>query len=290
MRNAAFLAAGLALLLVQANLFLLDRVVPNVPGLIPSLVLPLILFMGVHEYFAHAGRGVAFIAWIRDGSDRDRADWPLHVHLCRALSRGTRPRREARGANDDDAGGARRGVHSRAEHHDPRCLACDLWQGMRTCRGRSTPWRSRTSSRRAPSPLSSSRIAERLHAATASGSRADAGGSRGVSDLLVPRSDVGEFRKALQVDGARGVRRLRRNCRASLPASSPFRSRARGPSTREHRAERLDRHDPRRHPRRTRQSARVEPTRAQSLRDPRTRDAERATHPLRQRNRRRDGR
>ncbi len=49
MRNTAFIALGLALILVQANLF---RVIGwiHLPGLIPSLVLPLILFMGVHEY------------------------------------------------------------------------------------------------------------------------------------------------------------------------------------------------------------------------------------------------
>ncbi len=55
MRNAAFLAAGLVLLLVQANLFRLTDYL-HVPGLKPSLLLPLILFMGVHEYsLARAG-------------------------------------------------------------------------------------------------------------------------------------------------------------------------------------------------------------------------------------------
>jgi len=60
MRNAAFLAAGLALLLLQSNLF---RILGwlHVPGLVPSLVLPLILFMGVHEYSLSRGAGVAFV-------------------------------------------------------------------------------------------------------------------------------------------------------------------------------------------------------------------------------------
>jgi rod shape-determining protein MreD len=59
-RNAAFLAVGLALLLLQSNLF---RVLGwiHIPGLVPSLVLPLILFMGVHEYSPARGAGVSFV-------------------------------------------------------------------------------------------------------------------------------------------------------------------------------------------------------------------------------------
>jgi len=72
-RNTAFFLAGVALLLVQSNLFrlvgLLLRLVGWVvradhdltaPGLVPSLVLPLILFMGVHEYSLVRGACVAF--------------------------------------------------------------------------------------------------------------------------------------------------------------------------------------------------------------------------------------
>jgi rod shape-determining protein MreD len=60
MRNAALLLAGFGLLLVQANLFrLLDLV--GYPKAIPSLVLPLILFMGVHEYSIVRGAVVAFV-------------------------------------------------------------------------------------------------------------------------------------------------------------------------------------------------------------------------------------
>jgi rod shape-determining protein MreD len=59
MRNLAFLFAGLVLLLAQANLF---RVLSwtHVAGLVPSLVLPLIVFMGVHEYSLARGAAVAF--------------------------------------------------------------------------------------------------------------------------------------------------------------------------------------------------------------------------------------
>jgi rod shape-determining protein MreD len=59
MRNTAFLLAGFGLLLLQANLFrFLDWV--GYPAAIPSLVLPLILFMGVHEYSLARGATVSF--------------------------------------------------------------------------------------------------------------------------------------------------------------------------------------------------------------------------------------
>ena len=60
MRSMAFLGAGLFLLLVQANLF---RVLAwtHVPGIVPALVLPLIVFMGVHEYSLARGAAVAFV-------------------------------------------------------------------------------------------------------------------------------------------------------------------------------------------------------------------------------------
>lgn len=73
MRNTAFLVAGFVLLIVQSNLFrftgamlhLIGWIVRAdhtlvVPGLVPSLVLPLILFMGVHEYSLVRGACVAF--------------------------------------------------------------------------------------------------------------------------------------------------------------------------------------------------------------------------------------
>ena len=60
MRNFAFLGMGLTFLLMQANLF---RVIAwtHVPGLVPSIVLPLIVFMGVHEYSLARGAAVAFV-------------------------------------------------------------------------------------------------------------------------------------------------------------------------------------------------------------------------------------
>jgi rod shape-determining protein MreD len=59
-RNFAFLAVGLGLLLLQSNLFRLTGGL-HAPGLVPSLVLPLILFMGVHEYPLPRGGAVAFV-------------------------------------------------------------------------------------------------------------------------------------------------------------------------------------------------------------------------------------
>ena len=73
MRNTAFFVAGALLLLVQSNMFRLTSALLhligwivraghdlNVPGLVPSLVLPLILFMGVREYSLVRGACVAF--------------------------------------------------------------------------------------------------------------------------------------------------------------------------------------------------------------------------------------
>ena len=73
MRNTAFFVAGVLLLLLQSNLFRVIHLILraltslfhtqhelSVPGLVPSLVLPLILFMGVHEYSLVRGACVAF--------------------------------------------------------------------------------------------------------------------------------------------------------------------------------------------------------------------------------------
>ena len=73
MRNTAFFVAGVVLLLLQSNLFRVTGLVLRLvgflvradhdltaPGLVPSLVLPLILFMGVHEYSLVRGASVAF--------------------------------------------------------------------------------------------------------------------------------------------------------------------------------------------------------------------------------------
>lgn len=59
MRNTAFLLLGLALILVQSNLFRLIGYA-HVAGITPSLVLPLIVFMGVHEYVLWRGALLAF--------------------------------------------------------------------------------------------------------------------------------------------------------------------------------------------------------------------------------------
>ncbi len=59
MRNTAFLSLGLALLIVQSNLYrLLDAV--HLTAATPSLLLPLVVFMGVHEYSIGRGAALAF--------------------------------------------------------------------------------------------------------------------------------------------------------------------------------------------------------------------------------------
>lgn len=60
MRNTAFLAIGLALLVIQSNLFRVMGFV-HVPGITPSLLLPLVVFMGVHEYSMGRGAALAFL-------------------------------------------------------------------------------------------------------------------------------------------------------------------------------------------------------------------------------------
>ncbi len=59
MRNTAFLALGLALIIAQSNLFWVLGWVP-IAGIRPSLVLPLIVFMGVHEYSLTRGALLSF--------------------------------------------------------------------------------------------------------------------------------------------------------------------------------------------------------------------------------------
>ena len=60
MRNSAFLALGVALLIVQSLLY---RVVGplHIAGATPSLLLPLIVFMGVHEYSIARGAALSFL-------------------------------------------------------------------------------------------------------------------------------------------------------------------------------------------------------------------------------------
>ncbi len=60
MRNTAFFAAGLVLLLIQSQFFRVLAMM-HIPDYIPSFVLPLILFMGVHEYSLARGASVSFV-------------------------------------------------------------------------------------------------------------------------------------------------------------------------------------------------------------------------------------
>lgn len=60
MRNTAFLGTGFLLLILQAQA---HRILGHVPiaGITPSLVLPLIVFTGVHEYSVARGAALAFV-------------------------------------------------------------------------------------------------------------------------------------------------------------------------------------------------------------------------------------
>ncbi|MCC6666705.1 MAG: hypothetical protein IT375_23335 [Polyangiaceae bacterium] len=59
MRNAAFVATGVVLILIQANLY---RALGwlHLNGATPSLVLPLVIFLGVHEHSMARGALIAF--------------------------------------------------------------------------------------------------------------------------------------------------------------------------------------------------------------------------------------
>jgi rod shape-determining protein MreD len=59
MRSWAFIGVALVLSLIQSNLFRVLGLI-HVPGLVPSLVLPLVVFMGVTEYPLARGAAIAF--------------------------------------------------------------------------------------------------------------------------------------------------------------------------------------------------------------------------------------
>ena len=58
MRNAVFLAVGILLILVQSNLTLVLGHFPVI-GVVPNLVLPLVVFLGVHEHSMTRGATLA---------------------------------------------------------------------------------------------------------------------------------------------------------------------------------------------------------------------------------------
>jgi rod shape-determining protein MreD len=58
-RNALFLSTGILLLIIQGNLHRLLGHIP-IAGIMPNLILPLIVFMGVHEYSVVRGATLAF--------------------------------------------------------------------------------------------------------------------------------------------------------------------------------------------------------------------------------------
>jgi rod shape-determining protein MreD len=60
MRNTAFLGTGAALLLLQSVFYWFTGRIP-VSGITPSFLLPLIVFMGVHEYSLARGAALACV-------------------------------------------------------------------------------------------------------------------------------------------------------------------------------------------------------------------------------------
>ena len=69
MRNLAVLAVGILLILVQSHVYRLvaavgsvlpSSLVPHLHGVAPNLVLPLIIFLGVHEHSMSRGAMLAF--------------------------------------------------------------------------------------------------------------------------------------------------------------------------------------------------------------------------------------
>jgi rod shape-determining protein MreD len=60
MRNLLFLSLGVFLILLQSNLYRVLQFT-NLNGLTPSLVLPLVLFLGVHEHSMARGAILTFI-------------------------------------------------------------------------------------------------------------------------------------------------------------------------------------------------------------------------------------
>jgi len=58
-RNALFLSTGILLLIIQGNLHRLLGHIP-IAGIMPNLILPLVVFMGVHEYSVVRGATLAF--------------------------------------------------------------------------------------------------------------------------------------------------------------------------------------------------------------------------------------
>lgn len=59
MRNATFLAVGILLILLQSNLHLVLGTLPLV-GVTPNLILPLVIFLGVHEHSMTRGASLSF--------------------------------------------------------------------------------------------------------------------------------------------------------------------------------------------------------------------------------------
>ena len=96
MRNTAFLAVGLALLIVQSNLFrLIGRL--HIPGVTPSLLLPLVVFMGVHEYSMARGAALAFLLGYLLEKQSGQTYWDLlNTRILRPLNMSATTSRDLR--------------------------------------------------------------------------------------------------------------------------------------------------------------------------------------------------
>ncbi len=159
---------------------------------IPALVLPLILFMGVHEYSLARGAAVAFVfGYATDVLGIAPVGLYTFTYVTTfVLARGAGVRLAAQ--TTMDAGAARGGVRGAPEHDDPRAhghlrarrmgAAVALSAGAAS-RDRHGRHRARGVPARPGHPRH-----DRGVAAGRNGER------HSVSDLLVARSDVGEFR------------------------------------------------------------------------------------------------
>ncbi len=201
MRSAAYLGIAILTILLESNLFrLLEPLAallgPRwVHGATPSLVLPLIIYLGVHEPSMPKGAALGVRHRLRRGPPVRRARGALHVRFRRGLVAVARGRRPADGAD-------------RAASHEPRwfvfafvesaivlILLAVFGNDNQPPRGdgerhRAPRARPRRSLRRSCSGSRSACAQARRRWA-----RRKRGRPQGEMNFLVQRSDVGEFRR-----------------------------------------------------------------------------------------------
>ena len=229
---------------------------------IPSLVLPLILFMGVHEYSLARGAGVAFaLGYATDVLGIAPVGLYTFTYVATyLLARAARrcgSRRETSWMQVLLVG-AFTLLQSTMLLVLLAIFGRDAWVPLAPLYRARAAARARDRGRRARGLPA---LPGCSHAATASSGaqRSEAGRRRLVSDLLVARSDVGEFRgryKWLALFATPGVPRRARARR--LHARRGGRRRLRGHRAREHHPPGDPADDARGHPRLGRQGARVD--------------------------------